>query len=29
MTQTFLMSTGMLIMRRKLQINPEVTIRPG
>ena len=29
MTQTFLISTGILIMRKKLQINPEVTIRPG
>lgn len=29
MTQTFLMSTGMLINRKKLQMRPEVTMRPG
>ena len=28
-TQTFRISTGMLIMRRKFHIRPDVTIKPG
>jgi hypothetical protein len=29
MTQTFLMSTGMLMKRRKFQMTPDVAIKPG